>query len=306
MIQKRARQLVLSIWKNRFIYLLMLPTLIYFVIFKYGPIWNAQIAFKDFKPLLGVFHSPWAGFKHFQTFIDSFYFDRLILNTVFFSFAKIVLGIPLAVVCAIALHETVLVRFRTIVQTAIYLPHFLSWVIMFGVLLTLLSPGSGLINDVIKSFGGEPITFMTSPDYFRWVVILSDIWKETGWSTILYLAALLSINPELYEAAAVDGASHIQRIWNISIPGITQVIVLVTLLRIGSILNAGFNQIFMLYSIPVYSVGDIIDTWVYRQGILQFEFSLATAVGLFKGGIGLILIVVANRIAKRVANQALF
>lgn len=276
--------------------------LIYFVTFKYGPIWNAQLAFKDFKPLLGVFNSPWVGFKHFETFVNSFYFDQLIFNTVIFSFAKLVLGIPLAVICAIALHETVFKLFRTFVQTIIYLPHFLSWVIMFGVLLTLLSPGSGLINQVIKDFGGKPITFLTSPDYFRGVVVLSYIWKETGWSTILYLAALLSINPELYEAAAVDGASNLQRIWNISIPGILQVIVLVTLLRIGNILDAGFNQIFMLYSIPVYSVGDIIDTWVYRQGILQFQFSLATAVGLFKGAIGLVMIVVANR----VAQQSLF
>jgi len=306
MVLHRVRRWVMPIWKNRFIYLLMLPTLIYFVIFKYGPIWNAQIAFKDFKPLLGVWGSPWAGLEHFKTFISSFYFDRLILNTIIFSVLKIVLGIPLAVVCAIALHETVLARFRTVVQTVIYLPHFLSWVIMFGVLLTLLSPGSGLINDVIRNLGGEPITFLTSPDYFRGVVVLSYIWKETGWSTILYLAALLSINPELYEAAAVDGASHFQRIWNISIPGILQVIVLVTLLRIGSILNAGFNQVFMLYSIPVYSVGDIIDTWVYRQGILQFEFSLATAVGLFKGVIGLVLVLVSNQVAKRVANQSLF
>jgi len=306
MNQSRVKRVALSFWKNRFIYLLMLPTLVYFVIFKYGPIWNAQIAFKDFKPLLGVFHSPWAGFGHFKTFIDSFYFDRLILNTIIISFAKIVFGIPLAVICAIALHETILKRFRTVVQTAIYLPHFLSWVIMFGVLLTLLSPGSGLLNDVIKDLGGEPITFMTSPHYFRGVVVLSYIWKETGWSTILYLAALLAINPELYEAADVDGASHLQRIWHISIPGISQVIVLVTLLRIGSILDAGFNQIFMLYSIPVYEVGDIIDTWVYRQGILEFEFSLATAVGLFKGAIGLVLILLANQVAKRVANQSLF
>jgi len=306
MNQSQVKRIALSIWKNRFIYLLMLPTLVYFVIFKYGPIWNAQLAFKDFKPLLGVLDSPWAGFEHFKTFIDSFYFDRLILNTIIISFTKIVLGIPLAVICAIALHETILKRFRTVVQTAIYLPHFLSWVIMFGVLLTLLSPGSGLINDVIKDLGGEPITFLTSPKYFRGVVVLSYIWKETGWSTILYLAALLSINPELYEAADVDGATHMQRIWHISIPGIMQVIVLVTLLRIGSILDAGFNQIFMLYSIPVYEVGDIIDTWVYRQGILQFEFSLATAVGLFKGVIGLVLVLVANQVAKRVANQSLF
>jgi len=295
-----------SMWRQRWLYFLMTPTIIYFLIFKYIPLWNAQIAFKDFKPLLGVMGSPWVGFKHFESFINSFYFTDLITNTVFFSLAKLLLGLPIAVICAIALHETLLVRFRTFVQTVIYLPHFLSWVIMFGVLLVILSPGNGLLNEVIKHFGGDPIPFMTSPDYFRWVVIFSDIWKETGWSTILYLAALLGINPDLYEAAAVDGASPLQRIWHISLPGIVPVIVLVTLLRMGHILEAGFNQIFVLYSVPVYSVGDIIDTWVYRQGLLQFEFSLATAVGFFKGVIGLILILVANRVAKQVAEQSLF
>jgi putative aldouronate transport system permease protein len=217
-----------------------------------------------------------------------------------------VLGLPLAVILAIALHETWFARYRTLVQTVVYLPHFLSWVIMFGILLMMLSPGSGLINTIIEQLGGEPIAFLTSPQWFRWVVIFSDIWKETGWSTIIYLAALLSISPHLYEAATVDGASHLQRIWHISLPGILPVIVLVTLLRLGNILDAGFNQIFVLYSVPVYSVGDIIDTWVYRQGILQFQFGLATAVGLFKGVIGLILILFANQIARRVAQQGLF
>jgi len=295
-----------SIWRQRWLYFLMTPTLIYFAIFKYGPLWNAQIAFKDFKPLLGVWGSPWVGFEHFETFMNSFYFAELIRNTIIFSLAKLLLGLPIAVICAIALHETWLVRFRIFVQTAIYLPHFLSWVIMFGVLLVILSPGNGLLNDVIKKFGGDPIPFLTTPDTFRWVVIFSDIWKETGWSTILYLAALLGISPDLYEAAAVDGATPLQRIWFISLPGILPVIVLVTLLRMGHILEAGFNQIFVLYSVPVYSVGDIIDTWVYRQGILQFQFSLATAVGFFKGVIGLVLILVANRVAKRVADQGLF
>jgi putative aldouronate transport system permease protein len=284
----------------------MTPSLLYFLVFKYAPIWNAQIAFKDFKPLLGVMGSPWVGFQHFETFINSFYFDQLIINTVIFSTAKLVLGLPVAVILAIALHETWFGRYRTLVQTVVYLPHFLSWVIMFGVLLMLLSPGNGLINNIIEALGGEPIAFLTSPQWFRPVVILSDIWKETGWSTIIYLAALLSISPHLYEAAIVDGASHWRRIWHISLPGILPVIVLVTLLRLGHILDAGFNQIFMLYSVPVYSVGDIIDTWVYRQGILQFQFSLATAVGLFKGVIGLILILTANKIAKHVAQQSLF
>jgi putative aldouronate transport system permease protein len=295
-----------NLWRHRWIYLLMTPSLLYFLIFRYGPLWNAQIAFKDFKPRLGVLDSPWVGLENFETFINSFYFDQLMVNTVFFSTAKLVLGIPLAVILAIALYETWFKRFRTLVQTTVYLPHFLSWVIMFGVLLMLLSPGNGLINAIIKAFGGEPVTFLTSPEWFRAVVIFSDIWKETGWATILYLAALLAISPDLFEAAAVDGASHLQRIWHISIPGILSVIVLVTLLRIGNILDAGFNQIFVLYSVPVYSVGDIIDTWVYRQGILQFQFSLATAVGLFKGVIGLLLLLFSDRLARRMAGQSLF
>lgn len=295
-----------TLWRHRWFYLLMTPSLLYFLVFKYIPIWNAQIAFKDFKPLLGIMGSPWIGFQHFATFINSFYFNELIINTIIFSTAKLVLGLPLAVILAIALHESWFGRFRTLVQTVVYLPHFLSWVIMFGILLMMLSPGSGLINNVIKELGGEPIPFLTSPEWFRSVVILSDIWKETGWSTIIYLAALLSISPHLYEAAIVDGASHWRRIWHISLPGILPVIVLVTLLRLGNILDAGFNQIFVLYSVPVYSVGDIIDTWVYRQGILQFQFSLATAVGLFKGVIGLALILVANKVARRLAQQSLF
>ncbi len=305
-LSTRVRGFTRALWRHRWLYLLMTPSFLYFLIFKYIPLWNAQIAFKDFKPLLGVMGSPWVGFEHFQTFIDSFYFDQLIVNTVVFSGAKLLFGMPIAIVLALALHETWFKRFRTIVQTMVYLPHFLSWVIMFGILLMLLSPGSGLINSIIQAFGGKAIPFLTSPQWFRVVVVLSDVWKETGWSTIIYLAALLSISPHLYEAATVDGATHLQRIWHISIPGILPVIVLVTLLRLGNILDAGFNQVFVLYSVPVYSVGDIIDTWVYRQGILQFQFSLATAVGLFKGVIGLVLILVANRVAKRVAQQSLF
>lgn len=302
----RLRRTRRAMWRHRWLYLLMAPSLLYFLIFRYGPLWNAQIAFKDFKPLLGVTGSPWVGLEHFETFINSYYFEQLIFNTVFFSLAKLILGMPIAIILALALHETWFHRYRTVVQTVVYLPHFLSWVIMFGVLLMLLSPDTGLVNQIIEKFGGEPIAFMTSPEWFRQVVVGSDIWKETGWSTIIYLAALLAISPHLYEAATVDGASHLRRIWHISLPGILPVIVLVTLLRLGNILDAGFNQIFILYSVPVYSVGDIIDTWVYRQGILQFQFSLATAVGLFKGVIGLVLILLANRAAKRIAQQSLF
>lgn len=303
---ERLPSLRRAIWRHRWLYAMLVPPLLYFLIFKYIPLWNAQIAFKDFKPLLGVTGSPWVGFKHFTTFVNSYYFSQLLFNTLFFSLSKLLLSMPLAILLAIALYETSLPFFRKLVQTASYLPHFLSWVIVYGILLAMLSPGDGLINEVIKAFGGQPIAFLTSPAWFRAVVIGSDIWKETGWSTILYLAALLSIDPSLYEAATIDGASRVQRIWYISLPSILGVIVIVTLLRLGTILDAGFSQIFVLYSLPVYGVGDIIDTWVYRQGILQFQFSLATAVGLFKGVIGLVLIIVSNRLARRIAGAGLY
>jgi putative aldouronate transport system permease protein len=302
----RARDLGRAMWRHRWLYAMLAPPLLYFIIFKYAPLWNAQIAFKDFKPLLGAVGSPWVGLKHFTTFANSYYFGQLIGNTLFFSLSKLFLSMPLAILLAIALYETSLPFFRKLVQTASYLPHFLSWVIVYGILLAMLSPGDGLVNEVIKAFGGQPIAFLTSPAWFRAVVIGSDIWKETGWSTIIYLAALLSIDPSLFEAATMDGASRLQRIWSISLPSILGVIVIVTLLRLGTILDAGFGQLFVLYSLPVYAVGDIIDTWVYRQGILQFQFSLATAVGLFKGVIGLILIVVSNRVARRIAGAGLY
>lgn len=304
--KQRLSPFLKSLYKYRWLYLMAVPPLAYFLIFQYLPLWNAQIAFKNFKPLLGVWKSPWIGFANFLTFFKSFYFTQLLGNTVIISLFKLVFGIPLAIILAVGLYETGFKRFRVLVQTVAYLPHFLSWVIMLGVLLTILSPGDGLINAVIKSFGGKPISFLTSPDWFRLVVVGSDIWKETGWATILYLAALMGIDPTLYEAAQVDGASRIQRIWHISLPGILPVIVILTMLRLGHILNAGFNQIFILYSLPVYKVGDIIDTWVYRSGILDFQLSLATAVGIFKGVIGLILIVVAQRVSKKIAGYTLY
>jgi putative aldouronate transport system permease protein len=295
-----------TLYKYRWLYIMMLPGLIYFLLFRYLPLWNAQIAFKDFKPLLGVWDSPFSGFKNFITFFNSFYFTQLITNTVIISLLKLVLGMPMAIILALCIYETTFKHLARFVQTATYLPHFLSWVIMYGILLVMLSPDDGLVNEAIKAGGGDSIAFLYSTDWFRTVVVGSDIWKDTGWGTILYLAALMSIDPTLFEAAAVDGASRVQRIWHISLPGILGTIVVVTLLRLGNILDAGFQQIFMLYSLPVYSVGDIIDTWVYRQGILEFQFSLATAVGLFKGVIGLILVLIANRLTKQFSGSGIY
>ena len=302
----RVRLLMQRIWRYRMIYLMLLPGLIYFAIFRYGPLYIAQIAFKDFEPILGVEGSPWVGFANFITFFHSYYFSQLIANTLIISTAKLVIGLPPAIILALALSEARFLKLARLTQTVSYLPHFLSWVVMFGVLLGLLSPSEGLVNQAIAKVGVSPIDFLTDPNWFRAIIIGSDIWKETGWGAIIYLAALLAIDPSQYEAAAIDGASRLQRIWFISLPGIKDVIVLVTLLRLGHILDAGFEQIFVLYSLPVYNVSDIIDTWVYRQGLLNFQFSLATAVGLFKGVIGLALVVFANRIAKRFSGSGLY
>ena len=305
--KSRARLLLRRMWRYRFVYLMLLPGLLYFAIFRYGPLYEAQIAFKDFQPLLGVEGSPWVGFKNFEVFFKSYYFSQLLTNTLIISVAKLIFGIPPAIILALALSEIrYFPRLARITQTMSYLPHFLSWIVIFGVLLGMFSPSTGLVNSAISNAGGQPINFLTDPSWFRVIVISSDIWKETGWGAILYLAALLAIDPGQHEAAAIDGASRLQRIIHVSLPNIKDVIVLVTLLRLGSILDAGFTQVFALYSLPVYSVGDIIDTWVYREGLLNAQFSLATAVGLFKGLIGLGLIVVANRVAKRFAGTGLY
>jgi putative aldouronate transport system permease protein len=214
--------------------------------------------------------------------------------------------VPLAILLAVTIYESAHPRLARLVQTLAYLPHFLSWVIVYGILLVLLAPGDGIVNDVIKVAGGQPIPFMTSTKVFPAIVILSDAWKEMGWSAIIFIAALIGIDPSLFEAALVEGVNVPQRIWYITLPAIRPVIVMVVLLRLGTILDAGFNQMFMLYSVPVYSVADIIDTWVYRQGLLEFQFGLATAVGIFKGIIGLILIGVSNWLVRRVSDSALF
>ena len=301
------RQLLLrDIRRHRSVYVLLLVPLAYYIIFKYFPVWNGQIAFKDFMPLDGVMGSKWIGFGHFIAFVKSYYFVQLLRNTLMYSLGKLLVSVPAAIILAVTLYESVRPKLAKIVQTLAYLPHFLSWVIMYGILLSLLAPGDGIINDVIKVFGGEPIAFMTSVKTFPWIVILSDAWKEMGWSAIIFIAALIGIDPALFEAATVEGVSAPQRIWHITLPSIRPVIVMVVLLRLGTILDAGFQQVFILYSIPVYSVADIIDTWVYRQGLLDFQFGLATAVGIFKGAIGLLLIWWSNLMVRKLSDSSLF
>ena len=302
----KPSELKREVRRHASVYALLIIPLIYYITFKYVPIFNGQIAFKDYMALDGVLGSRWVGLTHFKTFIHSYYFTELIRNTLMYSFGKLIFSLPLAIILAITIYESKRPILSRSVQTLAYLPHFLSWVIMYGILLAILAPGDGIVNDIIKAFGGKPRAFLTNIETFPWIVIFSDAWKEMGWSAIIFIAALMGIDPALFEAAMVEGASSAQRVRYITLPSIRPVIVIVVLLRLGTILDAGFNQIFMLYSTPVLSVADIIDTWVYRQGLLEFQFGLATAVGLFKGVIGMILILSTNRLVKRFGGSSLY
>ena len=298
-----------DLWKNvkrHFsVYALLIIPVVYYAILKYGPIVNGQIAFKNFEPVDGVWGSVWVGFKNFSTFIHSFYFGELMRNTILYSLAKLCVSVPLSIILSVALYECTHNVLRRVVQTLAYLPHFLSWVIMYGILLILFAKGDGLVNQVIESFGGSSLDFLTNTKVFPVMVVLSDAWKEMGWAAIIFIAALMGIDPSLFEAAMVEGASAVQRVWYITIPSIKPVIVTVVLLKLGTVLDAGFNQMFMLYSPAVYSVADIIDTWVYRQGLLEFQFALATAVGIFKGVIGMMLVMVSNKVVKKLTESSL-
>lgn len=294
-----------EILRHKSIYALILIPAVYYIIFKYIPIWNGQIAFKDFSARKGVLGSSWSGLSNFIDFFQSFYFWELLRNTLFYSFGKLLISVPLSILLAVVLYESPRKYLRPIVQTLSYLPHFLSWVIVYGILLTLLAPGDGVVNDIIKAFGLPSVNFLTDVHTFPWIVLLSDAWKEMGWNAIIFIAALMGIDPSLYEAAMVEGASAAQRTWYITLPSIRPVIATVVLLRLGTILDAGFNQMFMLYSPSVYSVADIIDTWVYRQGLLEFQFSLATAVGIFKGIIGMFLVIFSNKMVKRLSDSSI-
>jgi putative aldouronate transport system permease protein len=279
---------------------------IYFLIFRYWPIYGLVIAFKNFQVLEGISGSPWVGFQNFQALFDSPLFMRALRNTFTISFLKLLIGFPMPIILALLLNEVFHKGFKRIIQTISYLPHFLSWVIIYAILLALLAPARGLINQIVISFGGQAIPFLTDPGWFLGVIITSDIWKEVGWGAIIYLAALTSISPDLYEAAAIDGANRFQQILYISLPGIVPVVLLMFILRMGYILDAGFDQIYILYNPLVYESSDIIDTWVFRNGIEEFRFSLSTAASVFKSVFGLGLLLMAHRLARRASGKGIW
>ncbi|MBW7452591.1 ABC transporter permease subunit [Paenibacillus sepulcri] len=299
-----------SLWKacvkNKTLYLFLLPAIIWYIVFYYVPMYGITIAFKDFTIDKGILGSPWVGMEHFKTMWNSPEFTRVLRNTLVISGLKLLFVYTSGIVLALALNEIFHEKFKKLVQSVTYLPHFLSWVIIGSIMVELLSPSSGLINKIIMLFGGNPIYFLAEEKWFVPILILSDIWQSCGWGSIIYLAAIASIDQQLYEAATMDGAGRLRKMISITLPSIANVIVIMMIFNIGYIMNSGFDQIFNLYNPRVYEVGDILDTYVYRVGLVQMNYSFSAAVGVFKNVIGLVLVLLANRLARRFGQKGLW
>lgn len=296
---KAKKSIMRTMYPYRWLYFMMIPGLLYYIIYHYFPMFGLLIAFKDYNLMKGIWKSPWVGFEHFATLFSGNDFVVLIKNTLVISVYRILFNMLPDVMFALMLNEIRLLWFKRVVQTITYSPYFLSWVIVYGLTFSFLAPESGLISNWFQSFTGRSLDLLTSLDAFRTIIITTDIWKNTGFGAIIYLAALTSINQELYDAAVVDGAGRWKKIWHVTLPGIRNVFILLLILRLGHILDAGFEQIYIFLNVRVYPVGDIIDTWVFRRGLEQLEFSIAAATGMFKSVVGVFLVVGANKIARK-------
>jgi putative aldouronate transport system permease protein len=294
------------LWRMKYLYLLLVPALIYYVIFKYTPMYGVIIAFKDFNFAKGILGSDWIGFDNFKYLFGLNDFYKVFFNSLYLSFLRLLWGFPIPIFLALMLNEMRGLKYKKILQTVVYLPHFISWVVLGGIIISFLSPSWGVVNYLLKALGGEPIFFMAKVEYFRRIIVISDIWKGAGWGTIIYLAAITGISPELYEAAIVDGANKLQRLWYITLPCIRTTIVLCLILRMGSIMNNGFEQIFILQNSQNLSVSEVFETWVYRLGLLNGRFSFATTVGLFTTQVSQVFLLGADRIAKKMGEEGIF
>jgi len=288
------------------LHVMLIPGIIVILIYSYFPMVGIAFAFQKFIPVQGLFGSKWIGLDNFRYVMQMPDFWQVLWNTFYIASMKIIAGQIVPIAIALLLNEMKREFVKRGVQTLIYLPHFLSWVILGAILVDILSPSEGIVNQLLQSFGIDPIFFLGSNQWFPAVIIVSDVWKEFGFSTIVYLAAITSINPALYEAAIVDGAGHMRQAWHITLPGMVPIIILLATLSLGSVLNAGFDQIFNLYSPSVYESGDILDTLIYRIGLVDAQFGVATAIGLFKSVVSLVLISVSYILAYRVANYRIF
>lgn len=292
--------------KNYEIYIFLLPAALYFLIFQYWPLYGLQIAFKDFIPSRGISGSPWVGFKHFENFFNSHLFWQLLGNTLEISLYQLVVGFPVPIILALMMNELKNARFKKTVQTVTYAPHFISTVVMVSIIILFLSPETGIVNQAIKLFGGEPVAFMSRPEWFKTVYVLSGVWQSAGWGSIIYMAALAGIDPQTHEAAVMDGASRLQRVWHINIPGIAPTIVIMLILEIGTIMAVGFEKVYLMQNPLNMESSNIISTYVYKRGLQEAQYSFATAVGLFNSIINLILLISVNWFAKRLKQTSLW
>jgi len=307
-VMKRKSKLMLwsDLKRDKYLYLLVLPGILYFLIFKYYPMWGIIIAFQDYSPYMGVWNSAWVGMEHFIRFFTNPSFYLLFRNTMMISLLSLVFFFPLPIVLALCMNEVGNKYMKRIVQSIVYLPHFLSWVIIAGITFLLLSQTNGVINLMLDHIGYGKVDFLTNENYFWTLLTVQNIWKDTGWGTIIFLAAMTGIDSQLYEAAKIDGASRIRQIWHITLPGIRNVIIILLILRLGHIMDVGFEQVFLMSNGAVANVADVFETYVYRNGIQQGQFSYTTAVGLFKSVIGLVLVVWANWTAKRFGEEGVY
>ena len=290
----------------RLFYLMMLPGLLYFAVFRYLPMFGLVIAFKDYDIFKGIWASEWVGLKNFRELFHSSDFWNVLTNTLKISFAKIVIGFPIPIILAILLNEMRSVRFKKVIQTLLYLPHFLSWVVIGGIRLNLFSPVFGLAGEFFRATGIEPMNILAQKSTIFGVVIASDVWKECGWSTIIFLAALTQVDASLYEAAKMDGANRFKQMIYITLPAISGVIILLLILRIGKIMNAGFEQILVLQNAVTRESIDIFDTYVYREGLQRGEYSFSSTVDMFKSVVAFIMVVGADKISKKFGEEGLF
>jgi len=307
---KRREGKLKSTWKqykkHKGLFLLLLPVLAFFIIFKYVPMYGIVIAFKDYYPRIGVFNSEWVGFKHFEKLFNGIYFLPVLRNTLIISFAKLIFGFPMPIILCLLLNEVRNMRFKKTIQTISYLPHFIGWVVLAGIVQEFFSPSRGIVNYIIQAFGGEPIFFLGSKEWFRDILVGTSIWKNCGWGTIIYLAAISGIDPQLYEAAELDGASRLQRIIHITIPCIIPTIVIMFILNVGKVIDDDFDQIYNLLNAQTMAVGDVIETYVYRVGLQQMNYGYAAAVGLFKNVIALIMVTCSNKLSRSLSDSSLW
>lgn len=296
----RRRTWWAQVWKFRLLYVMLLPAAAWVIVFDYAPIYGLVIAFLDYNYIQGIAGSKWVGLQHFRELFASDMFRHAFVNTIVINLYKMISGFVCPILLALALSEIRVAWYKKAMQTAVYLPRFVSWVVYGGIMTLLLSPETGLVNKLVEAFGGKAVYFLAEPHMFRTILVVTDAMKEMGWAAILYIAAISGINPEIYEAAIVDGASRLQRMFRITLPGIATTIVVLFILRVGFIMSAGMDQVINLYNPMVYEVGDILDTYIYRTGIEQFNVSLAVAADLMKGVIGLALVLFTNSLAKRI------